>query len=427
MLIAAVPAVSALSGEQTRAADTLSTLGIVNGTGGQSGYALTGPASRAQAAAVLVRLSGDASVAAKGGYSAPFKDLPAWAKSTITYAYAVGWVTGTSDTAFSPNAAVSGNAFCAMLLRMLGYDDAQGDFTVSGAAEFARHIGLTAQDYSTGNFTRGDLFELACSALIFSYRSGSQTVVQRLISKGIVARSTCNALGLLNTQLTARQISDRCTAAMFQLDTFSSQDYFDAQTPSGNASGFFISEDGLAVTNYHTIKDNIYATATLSTGEIYPVANVIYYDEDIDIAVIRVSTTSNKNVKTSGFAHLDLVGTTELHTGDTVYALGNPLGLGLSISSGIVSDPSRVVERYQLPCIMSTADISQGSSGGALLNVYGQVIGVTSGAYVYGNSMYLAVPVDPVLSADLSAAGQSLSEVAKLQAQKDAAAQTSES
>ena len=60
---------------------------------------------------------------------------------------------------------------------------------------------------------------------------------------------------------------------------------------------------------------------------------------------------------------------------------------------------------------MSTADISQGSSGGALLNVYGQVVGVTSGAFVFGNNMYLAVAIDPVLKADLTVEGQTLDQV----------------
>ena len=88
-------------------------------------------------------------------------------------------------------------------------------------------------------------------------------------------------------------------------------------------------------------------------------------------------------------------GTGDLRTGDTVYAIGNPLGLGLAVSAGVISALERQVDRYELPCVMSTADISEGSSGGALLNVYGQAVAVTTGAYVYGNSMYLAVPIDP--------------------------------
>ena len=55
-------------------------------------------------------------------------------------------------------------------------------------------------------------------------------------------------------------------------------------------------------------------------------------------------------------------------------------------------------------------------AGGALLNVYGQVVAVTSGAYLYGNSMYLAVPIDPVLSADLTGQGQTLAQVAAAEA-----------
>ena len=74
------------------------------------------------------------------------------------------------------------------------------------------------------------------------------------------------------------------------------------------------------------------------------------------------------------------------------------------------------MERYSVPCLMSTADISQGSSGGALLNALGQVIGVTSGAYTYGNSMYLAVPIDPVLSADLTGEGWTIREIKEREA-----------
>ena len=122
---------------------------------------------------------------------------------------------------------------------------------------------------------------------------------------------------------------------------------------------------------------------------------------------------------TSAFACLEVApsGTGDVRVGDTVYTISNPLGLGLAVSSGVISDTARQVARYDLPCLMDTADISQGSSGGALLNAYGQVIGVTSGAYSYGNNMYLAVPIDPVLSADLSGEGWTLKEVRDIMAQ----------
>ena len=149
--------------------------------------------------------------------------------------------------------------------------------------------------------------------------------------------------------------------------------------------------------------------------------SVLYYDDGIDIAVLKISQTSLDGKETSAFATLDIApsGTGDLRAGDAVYAIGNPLGLGLAVSSGVVSATDREVERYALPCVMSTADISEGSSGGALLNAYGQVVAVTAGAYVYGNSMYLAVPIDPILTLDLSGEGQSLSEVSEVISSED--------
>ena len=314
---------------------------------------------------------------------------------------------GISLTEFSPNGTVTANAWFTMLLRMLGYSDAEGDFTVHDAPVFAQRIGLVTQSYS-GVLTRGDVFQSMREALIFSYKDEDLTIIERLIQKGTCTRSAANALGLLDRELTAREAADRHMAAVFCLDLYKDQKTIDEKTPSSNASGFFISADGLAVTNYHSIEGSIHATATLSTGETYEIAEVVYYDTEIDIAVIRVSQTSTAHKTTSAFAYLDLVGTDDIRPGDVVYTLGNPLGLGLAVSSGIISDPDRPVDRYSLPCVMNTADISQGSSGGALLNVCGGVIAVTSGAYTYGNNMYLAVPVNPVLSADLTLPGKTL-------------------
>lgn len=418
LLTGAVPFAAAQEGETLRAADALHTLGLINGTG-TSGYALESPATRAQAAVLLVRLAGAQQDAAADNWFSGYRDVPAWASRAVHYAVHQGWIDSPASAGldFHPDTAITADEWFTFLLRTLGYDDAAGDFSPDSAALFAQHIGLTPQA-STGFLSRGQLFILLESALSFSYKDGSATVISRLIDRGIVSRAAANALGFLSPVLTARQVAERYTAAAFHLDVYTRQIELDIDMPMVNASGFFISADGLAVTNYHTIEDSVHAVATLSTGEVYPVQRVLYYDPDADIAVIQISKTSRSGHVTSAFAHLDIApsGTRDVRPGDPVYTLSDPLGMGLAVSSGIISATNRDVERYSVPCLMSTADISQGSSGGALLNALGQVIGVTSGAYTYGNSMYLAVPIDPVLSADLTGEGWTIREIKEREA-----------
>lgn len=418
LLTGAVPFAAAQEGETLRAADALHTLGLINGTGA-SGYALESPATRAQAAVLLVRLAGAQQDAAADNWFSGYRDVPTWASRAVHYAVHQGWIDSPASAGldFHPDTAITADEWFTFLLRMLGYDDAAGDFSPDSAALFAQHIGLTPQA-STGFLSRGQLFVLLESALSFSYKDGSATVISRLIDRGIVSRAAANALGFLSPVLTARQVAERYTAAAFHLDVYTRQIELDIDMPMVNASGFFISADGLAVTNYHTIEDSVHAVATLSTGEVYPIQRVLYYDPDADIAVIQISKTSRSGHVTSAFAHLDIApsGTRDVRPGDVVYTLSDPLGMGLAVSSGIISATNRDVERYSVPCLMSTADISQGSSGGALLNALGQVIGVTSGAYTYGNSMYLAVPIDPVLSADLTGEGWTIREIKEREA-----------
>ena len=178
-------------------------------------------------------------------------------------------------------------------------------------------------------------------------------------------------------------------------------------TSAASGSGFVLTQDGYIVTNYHVIEDavddsSVSIEVSFADGTQYT-ATLVGGEQDNDVAVLKIDAT--------GLQPVTLGDSDQLVVGETVYAIGNPLGLGLAVSSGVVSATAREVERYALPCVMSTADISEGSSGGALLNVYGQVVAVTSGAYVYGNSMYLAVPIDPVLTADLTGEGLTLEAV----------------
>ncbi len=402
LMAGAVPSAAALAGEAQRCADTLVTLGLLEKSGD-----VTADATRAEAAELLVALSGGDPTGQDSGWSAGFRDVPAAMAPAVNYAAHQGWVTGVTQADFCPGQAVTANAWCTMLLRMLGYQDALGDFSPGQAALFAQHMGLTPLRYQ-GTLSRGQLYEIACSALTFSPKGSAQALIEVLVGQGRVRQGTANALGLLRREMTVQQAAQRCMSAVFCVDTYPSPTYWEIEMPTAHGSGFFISSDGLAVTNYHVIADAYTAIVRLSTGEWYPVQRVLFADEDLDLAVLQVSPVSGEGVKTSGFSFLTLAGTEDLRAGDTVYALGNPLDLGLAVSQGVVSNPALSTERYTLPCVLNTADTSEGSSGGALLNVYGQVVAVTTGSFTYGNGMYVAVPVDPVMEADLSGPGTTL-------------------
>ena len=369
LLVCAVPMASAQSGDDTRMADALTVLHIL---AGEPDRDLTAPATRAQAAVLLVRLSGGEKHPDTDGWFAGFRDVPEWARTAVNYAARRGWVSGVSNVSFAPNGALNADAWCAMLLRMLGYTEKTGDFEISDAAAFAWRIGVTERQL-TGTLNCGDLYESMYDALDFPYKGTETTVLARLIDSGVCTASAANALGLLNREYTARQIADRYLSAGFQMEIYETEEQVHDEVVASNASGFFITADGLAVTNYHSIEDAIKADIVLLNGERYGVERVLYYDTAIDIAVIKVSKTAeNTRRTTSAFNHLELVGTADIRPGDSVYAIGNPLGLGLAISSGIIASAAHELERYALPCVVNSADISRGSSGGALLNTHGQ-------------------------------------------------------
>ena len=177
-------------------------------------------------------------------------------------------------------------------------------------------------------------------------------------------------------------------------------------------TGIIMTSDGYIVTNAHVISGGRSCWIALDTGYTYD-AELVGYDEDQDLAVLKA--VDAEDLPTAEFGDSD-----QCRVGDTVYAIGNPLGLGLAISSGIIGSTAHELDRYALPCIVNSADISRGSSGGALMNAHGQVIGVTSGAYTYGNNMYLAVPVNPVMTADLTGPGWTLEEVKAIENAKKA-------
>ena len=144
---------------------------------------------------------------------------------------------------------------------------------------------------------------------------------------------------------------------------------------ASSGSGFIISEDGYIVTNYHVINGASSVKVTLYNGDTYD-ATVIGGDSDYDVAVIKIDAT--------GLSPVTLGNSEDVNVGDTVLAIGNPLGeLTFSMSQGIVSCCDRAINVDGTPfnMIQVDASINPGNSGGPLVNLYGEVVGIVSAKY----------------------------------------------
>lgn len=150
-------------------------------------------------------------------------------------------------------------------------------------------------------------------------------------------------------------------------------------TPVSSGSGIIMSEDGYIATNAHVITSGKYITVSLNDNKTYR-AETIGYDSKTDIAVIKIDP-DGAVLTPALFGNSD-----EVVQGEQVMAIGNPGGLSGSISGGYVSGMNRMIRGDQtgieMNCIQTDAAISPGNSGGALVNMYGQVIGITSSKYV---------------------------------------------
>jgi len=141
-------------------------------------------------------------------------------------------------------------------------------------------------------------------------------------------------------------------------------------------TGFFISADGYILTNNHIVEDAVKVTVTSLDREEYT-AEIVGTDAKTDLALLKV--------KASGHAFARLGDSTRLKVGEWVLAIGNPLGMAHTVTAGIVSAKGRQLPGMNAPTyqdfIQTDASINRGNSGGPLVNMQAEVVGVTSMIY----------------------------------------------
>lgn len=155
----------------------------------------------------------------------------------------------------------------------------------------------------------------------------------------------------------------------------------------GLGSGFIISEDGFVLTNNHVVRKADDIQVILQSGEKFK-ADIIGSDPKTDLALLKIK--SGKNLPAVRFGS-----SSELEIGDTVVAIGNPFGLGHTVTSGIVSAKGRSLGLGAYDDFIQTdAAINPGNSGGPLFNYRGEVVGVNTAIIAGGQGIGFAIPVN---------------------------------
>jgi len=165
----------------------------------------------------------------------------------------------------------------------------------------------------------------------------------------------------------------------------------------GLGTGMIISEDGYILTNQHVVgKKYSNCYVTLENGREYA-ASVVWEDEDIDLAIIKIRANSLVCVK--------LGDSDDAYIGENVYAIGNPIGFEFqkTVTYGIVSALNRTLKieegenvSYLSDLIQTDATINPGNSGGPLITTNGEVIGITSVKITSADGMGFAIPINLV-------------------------------
>lgn len=158
---------------------------------------------------------------------------------------------------------------------------------------------------------------------------------------------------------------------------------FDASKKTiATGSGFFISADGLLITNYHVIEGAQSAVAKAANGGLFPIVGALAVDRDNDLALLA---TKGKNLP-----FLNLHDTGDLEPGTRIAVMGNPLGLEGSLSEGIVSAKRDGAADHKW--LQITAAISPGSSGSPVIDASGSVLGIATMVLTSGQSLNFAIP-----------------------------------
>ena len=208
---------------------------------------------------------------------------------------------------------------------------------------------------------------------VFGGSNGGTTVYEGKRPSTVINTASIDT----SKQMTAAEVYAKNVNSTVGITTQVTTNFWGYTTQSAaSGSGFIYSADGYIITNYHVIESASSIKVTLYDGKSYD-AQLVGYDESNDVAVLKIDA---KDLTPVTIGDSD-----NLNVGDSVIAIGNPLGeLTFSLTSGAVSALDREVtmsNNVTMELIQTDCAINSGNSGGALFNLYGEVIGITNAKY----------------------------------------------
>lgn len=153
-------------------------------------------------------------------------------------------------------------------------------------------------------------------------------------------------------------------------------------------SGFVVTSDGEIVTNFHVIQDSVKLKIEFGNKQTYETDQTLLVDDKRDLALLKINAT--------GLPYVTLGDSVKMEVGDPVVAIGSPLGFENTVSNGLISG-IRHFDDEKLDYLQTTAPMTNGSSGGVLFNMKGEVIGVTTMGYPLGGEISFAIPSHDVI------------------------------
>ncbi|HIQ67378.1 MAG TPA: trypsin-like peptidase domain-containing protein [Candidatus Faecousia excrementigallinarum] len=220
---------------------------------------------------------------------------------------------------------------------------------------------------------------VAGGAGVLWYTSGKSPVTNTSNALMGNRENSVIALNSVDTgkELTAAEVYAQNVRSTVGITTSITTNFWGYQTVNAaSGSGFIVTDDGYILTNYHVVEDADSITVSMYEGQTYE-AELVGFDASNDVAVLKIEA--------EGLTPVVLGDSDNLNVGDNVVAIGNPLGeLTFSLTSGAISSLNRNITMSNgstMNLMQTDCAINSGNSGGALFNMYGEVIGITNAKY----------------------------------------------